>query len=179
MMRIEQDKFIQYPKGITMLKVFQREILKRKCNKLLEDHHYEQAIEKSSEGVSTFPKDPHFQIYKIWALTELKQLDVALESVEKALEQFQNHHVLLNLKGEIQFKMGQLDDALGNLKTVYQEAPDNLHTSYILGQIYAAKGDLDQSSKYLENILQYDPKLLQVRLLAMAERYIYELNQKI
>ncbi|MEZ4818849.1 MAG: tetratricopeptide repeat protein [Bdellovibrionota bacterium] len=161
-----------------MVQFFRRERLKRACNRLLNSHQYTSALEKASEGQAFPQKDAHFQIYAVWALIENKQLTEALEKVETALTEFSHHQVLLNLKGEILFKLGDLDQALACLQQVYQEAPDNLHTAYIMGQVFVAKGDLDQSSKYFESILQYDPKILQVRLLSMAERYIYEMNQK-
>lgn len=160
-----------------MFKIIKRERLKARCNKLLEKHDYTGAKNLATDGKTAFPKDAHFCIYEVWALTELKDLPQALIAVDQGLERFEDHPVLLNLKGEVHFKLGNLDQALENLQKVYQESPDNLHTSYILGQTYVAKGDLDQACKYFESILQYDPKLLQVRMLSMAERYIYERNK--
>jgi len=161
-----------------MINIFKKEGLKRKCNRYLAKHQYEKVLQLTPKAIADFPKDPQFYIYTLWALSELKHLDQALEEADKALQIFENHLVLLNLKGEICFKKGQFDDAIACLEYVHQTTPDNLHTCYILGQVYTAKGDLDTASRYFEPILQYDPKLLQVRMLAMSERFIFEMNQK-
>jgi tetratricopeptide (TPR) repeat protein len=130
------------------------------------------------QTIARFPKASEFRIFKLWALTETKAFEQALLDAQTALEVHPNHPVLLNLLGETQHALGQTDQAMATLLKVLTITPDNIHTAYLLGQIYVAKGQMDQACRYFEGILKYDPKLLNVRLLAMAERMIYDVQQR-
>lgn len=152
--------------------LFQKERLKRSINKDLAKHAYDKAAHASQEAMARFPKDPHFCVYRVWSLIESSQLEDALQTVNAALTSFDKHLVLLNLRGEIHSKNKNFEAALEDLLYVHEQEPDNLHTSYLLGQVYVAKGELDHASRYFEDILRYDPTLLNTRLLTMAESYI-------
>ena len=157
---------------------FTKAVQRRRYNRWLRQHEYAQVLENIDASIAQFPKASEFWIFKLWALTETKAFDQALPEVQKALEAHPDHPVLLNLLGETQHALGQADQALATLHRVLNLTPDNIHTAYLLGQIYVAQGQLDIASRYFEGILKYDPKLLNVRLLAMAERMIYEVQQK-
>lgn len=157
-----------------MISIFEREKLKRKCNKLLAKHAFQDVLDLTSEPLSRFTKDVHLRIYRIWSLVELNRQEEALTEVNTALELFPEDLVLMNLRGEIYYKMEDYASALLDLEKAYQIEPDNLYTCYTLGQIAVAKNDLEGASRYFEPILQYDPKLLQTRMLVLAERFIFE-----
>lgn len=161
-----------------MLGIIQKELLKRKYNRWFKNHQFSLILEDLKEALAKYPKDVHFQIYQLMALIETQQYQKAFEIVKKAIEIHSENQVILNLHAECCHRLGKTDQALESLKKVLDQTPDNLHSSYLMGQIYVAKGDLDQACKYFEPILQYDPKLLNTRLLAVAERSIFELNQK-
>lgn len=108
-------------------------------------------------------------IQKAWILGELLQTAQAHELVALGLQTHPQHAVLHMIQGELFFEEKDLTKAEAALKTSLTLSPDNLNVEYMLGQIYAARGQLDQAARLFEKIIRFDPHFAQSRILAFSE----------
>lgn len=116
--------------------------------------------------------------FRIWSFLETQQLEDAKITVIQALIEYSEHPVFLSLHGEVCYKLGDYDAADESLHRALSMTSGNLQVEYLLGLNYVARGDMEKASQYFDNILRYDPTLLQTRLLAMAESYIFQSRTK-
>jgi Flp pilus assembly protein TadD len=148
----------------------------RKSDRLARQGRSEEALRVVEEALSG-QRSVDLLIQRIWLLTDQGKYADALPAADEALREHPNHSVLHMLRGEILLKSGQADGAREALLKALALSGENIRVEYLLGLSYVALGDLDKASHYFDSSVRYDKRLVQSRLLAMAERYLF-LSQK-
>jgi len=120
------------------------------------------------------PGSADLLIQKAWTEADLKRYEDASMTIRKGLECHPNHAILLSIQGEILYAQGQYEGARETLHRALVLSGENLRIEYGLGLVYTALGDFDKASHYFESSVKYDKSLVASRLLAMAERFLFE-----
>lgn len=157
-----------------LLQWLKKEYAIRKADRLTRRGNTQAALDEIENTLKNFPKNLELHIQRSWALADLKKFDEALQAVKQGLELFPKNAVLLLIQGEIYYSTQRFDEAKKILHQALEQAGENLRIEYALGLTYIALGDMDRAAQYFESSIRYDKTLVQSRLLAMAERYLFE-----
>lgn len=129
---------------------------------------------KIEEALGRSPRSVDLHIQKSWALADLKRYEDALTETAQALELFPDNGILFMIRGETLYFLERFEESKEALLKALELAGDNLRIEHSLGLTYVALGDMIKAAQYFESSIRYDKSLVQARLLAMAERYLFE-----
>jgi len=93
-----------------------------------------------------------YNLAKIYFLK--KDMETALDYVQKSLQKYPRSIMALNLQGLIYDEQGKLDDAIQSYQQAQKLAPDELNVSYNLGVAFFKKEDYARSQEIMEKILK-------------------------
>jgi len=128
---------------------------------------------KNAEAKKEFEASLAFAPGYVEPLAQLVSIAFAEKKPDVALERVQRQITLVPNSGELQFLLGQVHRARGDLsraETAYLKAlelePQQIGPYLQLGELYAAKGDYDQALAKLEGALRVNPGSLQALMLS-------------
>ena len=136
------------------------------------------ALIQIENAIKDCPGNVDLLIQKTWMLLDLKQFKKAMDAVQEGIALKPNHGIFHMLHGEILYAAAQYEEAKKALHHALEISGDNLRIEYHLGLVYVALGDMSKAAQYFESSIRYDKSLVQSRLLAMAERYMFEQKTK-
>ena len=90
---------------------------------------------------------------KIWK----RQFDPALVDLKQAIEKDPNAYLAHFLAAFLNRRTRQFDDALNHLNRAYEIAPKFPETSYLMGEVYMAKGNAAEALKAYQRYLSMVP----------------------
>jgi tetratricopeptide (TPR) repeat protein len=163
---LENDMFL--------LRWFQRERALRKADGFARRGNFQAALGAIEPAYQNDPRDIHLHIQRAWVLSELRRYDDAMKTVDAGLALSSNNGILHLVKGEILYALKSYEAACQALHRALELAGENLRIEYMLGMTYVALQDMDRAAQFFESSVRYDKSLVQSRLLAMAERYLFE-----
>jgi tetratricopeptide (TPR) repeat protein len=103
------------------------------------------------------PKDWSTSGYYLATLLESREQAEAISVRDSLYQQFPNDPASLWLVAMTDYKMGQLDNAKGNLKALIAIAPKNLNALSALAGMYQQSNDYDLAASYWLKALQVNP----------------------
>lgn len=127
----------------------------------------ERALEES-------PRSADLTIQKAWTLAELGRHDEALSVADAALREWPGNGILQMIRGEALYALERFEESREALHRALDLAGENLRIEHSLGLAYVALGEMAKAARYFESSVRYDKSLVHARLLAMAERYLFE-----
>lgn len=122
-----------------------------KGNWQLADTAYEEILNEEPENADV--------LYML-ATSKMTQnkLDVALDSIKKAIEINTQAPAFYQLKGSILARQGKVDDALADLETALKENPNLYQAQVLAGHIYYTKGIRKNSERHFRMAIKIDAK---------------------
>jgi len=103
-----------------------------------------------------------------------KDYEQALEFVDRAMEKSKRSFFCKMVKGETLLFLERHDESLKLLSEALEDSPDNTRISYLMGLNHIRKGDIGKAAEFFEIAIKYDRELVDSRLLAAAELYLYK-----
>ncbi|MFH1262195.1 MAG: tetratricopeptide repeat protein [Pseudomonadota bacterium] len=146
----------------------------RASNRLSRRGNAAAALDLIDQALTENPGSPDLWIQKSWALSDLKRYDEALAAVAQGLGNDPENGILELIRGEALYATGRYEESKAALHRALDLSGDNLRIEHSLGITYVALGEMEPAARYLESSVRYDKSLVQARLLAMAERYLFE-----
>lgn len=156
------------------LQWLQKERLIRKADRFARRGNSEKALELLNETRDRFPGNLDVEIQRVWMIADLKRFDEALVLLNPLLTAKPKNGFLHLLHGEVLYALGRYEEAKTALLLSLELSGENLRSEYALGLVYIALKDMERASRYFESIVRYDKHLVQSRLLAMAEAFLFE-----
>lgn len=150
----------------------------RAADRLVRRGNVTAALERINRALDDSPESCDLQVQKAWALAELKRYDEAMATTDSALSRHPENGILHMIRGEILYATGRYEESRKMLHRALELAGENLRIEHSLGLAYVALGDMDQAAHFFESSVRYDKSLVQSRLLAMAERHLFEHRPK-
>ena len=144
-----------------MAKEFPRE---KRVHHLLASHYrvrklFYQAVEEYNKVLEL---DPAYG----WAMNELAYMYADVEDFDKAYEYFKRYGSLypgdanpIDSLGELYFRMGKLDKAIGQYKEALRVKPDFYYAYWELAYIYALKEDYDKVMAWIQRYIEHAPSI--------------------
>lgn len=157
-----------------MLRWIKKECALRSANRYWKRGNFPAALEKISTALTNSPDDLDLLLQKAWTLSDMRNYAEALAIVQQALNIKPKNAVLHLIQGEIFYGMKEYEKARDSLHSALNLAGENLRVEYMLGLVYVALGDMTRATQFFESTVRYDKALVHSRLLAMAERYLFE-----
>ena len=102
---------------------------------------------------------------------EVGQLDAAIETIDAAIDRFNETAKYHLLRGRILLELHQLDAALQSLETASELAPDSAEPHYFLGVLYQRWSEDDSAIEAYKVAMINDPSHPQY-FMAVAETYV-------
>lgn len=158
-----------------MIYWIRKEVSFRKLETEVKLGQFERAHQRLDELLTRRPKDRDVLMQKAWVFLEEKKYP-AMQSFISSIEAHEEDPIYLMLLGEAALHQKQLDQAESFLLKSITLSPDNLRSEYSLGLVYVAKSDFLNAAKWFENSIKYDKNLVQSKILAAAEHYLYKQN---
>ena len=153
---------------------FRKERALRAAGRLARRGNVASALDRINAALADSPAAVDLHIQKAWALADLKHYDEAEAAVTAALKIHPENGILHMIHGEILSAQNRYPESKDVLHLALDLAGDNLRIEHALGLAYVALGDMEKAAQYLESSVRYDKSLVAARLLAMAERYLFE-----
>ncbi len=163
---------------MNFIRWFKKECAIRKADRFVRHGNTQKALEKIDEALKYCPRGVDLYIQKAWALGDLKRYEDAKKMIGLGLELNPQNGILHMLYGEILYAEKDYEGAKKAYLKALEQASENLRIEYGLGLVYVALGDMDKAAQYFESSIKYDKNLVKSRLLAMAERYLFEHKRK-
>jgi serine/threonine protein kinase/Tfp pilus assembly protein PilF len=144
-----------------MAQEFPRE---KRVHHLLASHYrvrklFYQAVEEYNKVLEL---DPAYG----WAMNELAYMYADVEDFEKAYEYFKRYGSLypgdanpIDSLGELYFRMGKLDKAIGQYKEALRVKPDFYYAYWELAYIYALKEDYGEVMAWIQRYIEHAPSI--------------------
>ncbi len=144
-----------------MAQEFPRE---KRVHHLLASHYrvrklFYQAVEEYNKVLEL---DPAYG----WAMNELAYMYADVEDFEKAYEYFKRYGSLypadanpIDSLGELYFRMGKLDKAIGQYKEALRVKPDFYYAYWELAYVYALKEDYDEAMAWIQRYVEHAPSI--------------------
>jgi tetratricopeptide (TPR) repeat protein len=158
------------------LRFLARDRAVRKADRLARHGRAPEALSILEKELERSPGAPDLVAQRAWLLCDLGRPDEALAAIDAGLAAVPDHAVLQMIRGEALLKKRDYEGARSALTRSLELAGENIRTEYLLGLAYVALGETEKASRYFESSVRYDRHLVESRLLAMAERYLFEKN---
>ena len=152
-------------KRFAILKQMAKEFPKEKrVHHLLASHYrvqglFYQAVEEYNKVLEL---DPEYG----WAMNELAYLYADVEDFEKAYEYFKRYGSLypgdanpIDSLGELFFRMGKLDKAIGQYEEALRAKPDFYYAHWELAYVYALKEDYAGAMEWIQTFVRHAPSI--------------------
>jgi serine/threonine protein kinase/Tfp pilus assembly protein PilF len=101
-----------------------------------------------------------------WAMNELAYMYADVEDFEKAYEYLKRYGSLypgdanpVDSLGELFFRMGKLDKAIGQYKEALRLKPDFYYAYWELAYVYALKEDYDRAMEWIQKFIEHAPSI--------------------
>lgn len=153
---------------------FKKECALRKADRLARRGNMEAALMSIEAAQQMNPKSIDTHIQRAWALAELRRFEEAMKCVDASLALAPKNGLLHLVKGEILYALKDYEGSKQMLHRALELSGENLRIEYMLGLVYVALNDMDRATQFFESSVRYDKSLVHSRLLAMAERYLFE-----
>jgi len=139
----------QFPDNVDLL--FTRTLL----NEQLGDHA---AVERDLRHIIRLDPDNARALSHLgYSLTiHTDRYEEALDLIEKAIALEPDDPAIIDSLGWVQYKLGQLDDALHNLERAYEMFPNHEVAAH-LGEVLWARGERDRAMSVWEEALEEEP----------------------
>lgn len=161
-----------------MLKFLQKRKFHKILNKFIHSGDYKKALHHIEHAPENYGLGEDVELYKVWLLLECHKLhdnSTILHDLEK---KYPEHPIVLLLKGEYLLQQKHFPQAQAILEKSLRIDPHNLRTEYSLAKVCLALGEIDKATQLMKSTVQYDPKLVQSKLLALTELLIMKINEK-
>ncbi|MEZ4704090.1 MAG: CDC27 family protein [Bdellovibrionota bacterium] len=142
--------------------------------RLAHEQNHERALQTIEGYLEKNPNDTNVLIEKTWIFLETKQWSKALDLANALQQTDAQHPVFMLLIGEALYGLKEYEQAISWLKKCVDASGGNLKAEYLLGLCYTAGGNFDMATAYFENLVRYDPAILNSRLLVAAESMLQE-----
>ncbi|MCI5072819.1 tetratricopeptide repeat protein [bacterium] len=152
-----------------MFKFLQKRKFHKVLNQYIQRGDYKHALKHIEEAPEKYSMDGDVELYKIWLLIECNQLQENSNVLHDLEKKYPGHPIVLLLKGEYLFQQKHLPQAQAVLEKSLSIDPHNLRTEYSLAKVCLALGEIDRATQLMKSTVQYDPKLVQSKLLALTE----------
>lgn len=129
------------------------------ANLWYEQKQKQQAINRLSQGLKTFPQSAKLRYNRAMLYESNKQFDKMEADLQKIISQHPDHHDALNALGYFWAdKNINLDQAYEMINQAHQLDPKNIAILDSLGWIHYRKGNLKKAEKYLKLATKDQPK---------------------
>lgn len=120
-----------------------------------------------TKAIELRPQDPRALLGRASVLIGMGKVADAQKDVDVVRKSGLDIPMLAYTQGVIDFQLGKLDQARGNLAKVVSAMPDHVPANYLLGAIAYQKSELEQAEYYLSKVIGVmDENLQAVKLLA-------------
>ncbi|HMQ10782.1 MAG TPA: tetratricopeptide repeat protein [Oligoflexia bacterium] len=152
-----------------MLKFLQKRKFHKILNSLVAQGDYKKALNHIEQAPEKYGFDEDVALYKVWLLLECNALQDDSNILYDLESKHPDHPIVLLLKGEYLFQQKHYPQAQATLEKSLRLDPHNLRTEYSLAKVCLALGEIDKATQLMKSTVQYDPKLVQSKLLALTE----------
>jgi len=128
--------------------------------------------------IEAFPKDARAHAQRARALAEAGRTSDAIREARQATGLAPNNHAPLLFLGQIQYDAGRYEEARKAFAAASRLDPENKLVQGYLGLALLAMGKIRDGGELVRAHLLYANEGLEGRLLALAERYLWERREK-
>ncbi len=155
------------------------EVFRQRLNVFVRAKRFDDAVKMLEASVKESPENAQHYFLLIAVLSEQEEFAKAMEVVDKALEQFADStlriEVLRAQKVRILLAMKKPDDAMKIVDEILRDDPDNADTLLLKMQVFIEKESYDKALEILEGLIAQNPdnsplKLMQVQILATQKK---------
>jgi tetratricopeptide (TPR) repeat protein len=133
-----------------------------------------EAAKAFEEVISLCPKEGRAHAQRALALAAAGRTGEAVRAARRASELAPDNHAPLLFLGQIQYDAGHYEEARKALAAAARLDPENRLVQAYLGLALLALGRREEGGELLRKHLRYANAGLEGRLLALAERYLWE-----
>ena len=127
------------------------------AEKLFNQKDYRNAAAKYAEAITISPNYPAAHFWKGYAHYYLNEYDLALDDLDKALEQGYTPLEVYKIRWYVNAQKKNYDAAQADIQRVLQADPNNANLLLGLGDIYRAQGSNQEAINAYRKVLEIDP----------------------
>ena len=133
-----------------------------------------EAVKAFDRVIAAFPKHHRAHLRRALALAAAGRAGEAVQAARKAADLAPRSHAPLLFLGQIQYDAGHYEEARKAFSAAARLDPENRMVQAYLGLALLALGHQEQSAELLREHLLFGYEGLEGRVLALAERYLWQ-----